>query len=121
MSYDYFEDNYIGRLRRQRRRDAIPTRATPRFSVDFWSVKDRNEVDLPRTNNKLEGWHRGLQTMFDGSNPTIWKFIAGIQKEQSLQHGVKIQMEGGHAGPSSKKSHAATNDRIKKIVDYYEQ
>ena len=30
-------------------------------------------------------------------------------------------MEGGHAGPSSKKSHAATNDRIKKIVDCYEQ
>ena len=82
--YDYFEDNYVGRLRRGRRRDADPTRAPPRFALEFWSVRDRNQVDLPRTNNKLDGWHRGLQSMFDGPNPSIWKFIAGIQKVQSL-------------------------------------
>lgn len=119
--YDYFEDNYVGRLRRGRRRDANPTRAHPRFALEFWSVRDRNQVDLPRTNNKLEGWHRGLQFMFDGPNPSIWKFIAGIQKEQSLQHGVKIQMEGGHPGPTSKKHFSAINKRLQTLIQSYER
>ncbi|KAL8587321.1 hypothetical protein ACOMHN_045568 [Nucella lapillus] len=119
--YDYFEDNYVGRLRRGRRRDANPTRAPPRFALEFWSVCDRNQVDLPRTNNKLEGWHMGLQSMFDGPNPSIWKFIAGIQKEQSLQHSVKIQMEGGHPGPTSKKHFSAINKRLQTFIQSYER
>lgn len=119
--YDYFEDNYVGRLRRGRRRGTNPTRAPPRFAVEFWSVRDRVQVDLPRTNNKLEGWHRGLQSMFEGPNPTLWKFIAGIQKEQSLQHGVKVQVEGGHPGPASKKHFSAINKRIQTLIQAYDE
>lgn len=59
--------------------------------------------------------------MFDGPNPSLWKFIAGIQKEQSLQHGVKIQMEGGHPGPASKKRFLTINKRLQTIIQSYER
>ena len=62
-----------------------------------------------------------MQSMFDGPNPSIWKFITGIQKEQSLQHGLKIQMEGGHPGPASKKRFLTTNKRLQTIIQWYEQ
>ena len=45
---DYFEVNYIGELRRMRRRN-------PLFAHDLWNVNRRVEDDLPRTNNMLEG------------------------------------------------------------------
>ncbi|KAL8579990.1 hypothetical protein ACOMHN_054112 [Nucella lapillus] len=59
--------------------------------------------------------------MFDGPNPSIWKFIAGIQKEQSLQHGVKIEMEGGHPGPTSKKHFSAINKRLQTLIQSCER
>ena len=45
---DYFEVNYIGELRRARRRD-------PLFAHELWNIYRRVEDDLPRTNNMLEG------------------------------------------------------------------
>ncbi|KAL8614159.1 hypothetical protein ACOMHN_026376 [Nucella lapillus] len=59
--------------------------------------------------------------MFNGPNPSIWKFIAGIQKEQILQHGVKIQMEGGHPGPTSKKHFSAINKRLQTLIQSCER
>ena len=53
--YDYFEDNYIGRLRRGSRRGANPTRAPPRFVLEFWSVYDRTQVALR--------WGEGVQIL----------------------------------------------------------
>ena len=46
---DYFEDNYIGRFRRARRR-VIPT-----FQKESWNMFHRTEQEMPRTNNNKEG------------------------------------------------------------------
>ena len=43
---DYFEDTYIGRLRR-----------APLFDLALWNMYDQTIGDLPRTNNAAEGWH----------------------------------------------------------------
>ncbi|KAH9364822.1 hypothetical protein HPB48_020956 [Haemaphysalis longicornis] len=51
---DYFEDVYIGR----RRRNGM---STAMFPPAVWSVRDSTLTDLPRTNNPVEAWHRGLQ------------------------------------------------------------
>jgi hypothetical protein len=50
---DYFEDTLIGRPGRRHRRD-------PRFSHDMWNVYHCTLQELPRTNNNIEGWHRGF-------------------------------------------------------------
>ena len=53
---DYFEDTYIGGLQRRGRRRQPP------FAHDMWSVHNRVEEGLPRTNNHIEGWHRRMQS-----------------------------------------------------------
>jgi len=44
--YDYWDDNYIGRLRRRRR-------AAPTFPTALWNMRSRVTDALPRTNNSV--------------------------------------------------------------------
>ena len=50
----YFEDNFIsGKMSRNRR-------SHPRFAVPMWNCFSRISLDLPRTNNGVEGWHNAF-------------------------------------------------------------
>ena len=62
---NYFEDTYIGRLRRNGRRDA------PLFSGEMWNMYNRTRNHLPRTNNNVEGWHNGLQAHINACHPSL--------------------------------------------------
>ncbi|KAL8617649.1 hypothetical protein ACOMHN_047895 [Nucella lapillus] len=42
-------------------------------------------------------------------------------ESKSLQHGVKIQMEGGHPGPTSKKHFSAINKRLQTLIQSYKR
>ena len=57
--------------------DTNSTRRKSRFDMDMWNVYFRTIDDLPRTNDAL-GFHRGLESMLQMSNPDIWKFIEAI-------------------------------------------
>ena len=52
---DYFEDNYIGRFRHN------TPRRRPTFNVWTWNMFHLIDNELQRTNNAIEGWHRGFQ------------------------------------------------------------
>ena len=81
--------------------------------MDMWNVYFRAIDDLTRTNNALEGFHRGFESMLQMSNPDIWKFIEAIQRQQSLQNFNFAQMQLG------KKTHTRKEDnfgKIKRIV-----
>ena len=57
--YAYFEQSYVGRrLQTGRRRQ-------PRYFLSTWNQFERLHYDLPRTNNIVEGWHRGIQSSMD--------------------------------------------------------
>ena len=75
--YDYFEDTYIGRRQRRGRR-------IPLFPIELWNVRERTQNGRTRTNNKLEGWHRAIQGMYDTAHPTVWRSFQGIIKEEAL-------------------------------------
>ena len=49
---DYFEDNYIGRLR------ANGARARPLFGIKYGNVYDRTKNSQMRTSNSAEAWNR---------------------------------------------------------------
>ena len=55
---DYFEDNYIGRFRHN------TPRRCPTFNVWTWNMFHLIDNELQRTNNAIEGWHRGFQLHF---------------------------------------------------------
>ena len=67
--YCYFEDTYIERPQRTggRRKPSL-------FAPMIWSVEQRTTDSLPRTTNKLEGWHQAIQTLYDSAHPCYGSF-----------------------------------------------
>ena len=70
---DYFEDTYIGRLRRRNRR-------APWFPISMWNMHERVILDLPRTNNSIEGWHNHIQANVAGHHPKYMEIFKCAEK-----------------------------------------
>jgi hypothetical protein len=86
---DYFEETFIGRLTRRN------ARRQPVFPLNMWNVSARVTEALPKTNNGVEGWHRGFQSSLSCAHPTFWKFIEHLKKEEALQHFSIVQLMSG--------------------------
>lgn len=108
---DYFEDNYIGRPGRRQRRD-------PKFSHEMWNMHHRTVEELPRTNNNIEGWHRGFQSSIGGCHPNIWTFLGKLKRQQALHHLQLTQILAGDVIPQRKK-YQDTSRRILNLVQNY--
>ena len=106
---DYFEDNYIGRLRRNRIVVAV-------FDKSIWSAHSRVANSLPRTNNAVEDWHRKMQTAVSCHHPNIWSFLRILKREQSLNNVNLNQIFGGHLPEQPKKKYKDCYSRIAIIV-----
>lgn len=110
---DYWEDNYVGRQRRNRR-------ANPRFSLELWNMRDRVNDNLPRTNNSVEAWHRAFQQTVDCHHPSIYNLIAHFRKEQDH---VEIKVERYAAGfrhpVASKSKYIRLNQRLRDLIPTY--
>ena len=110
---DFWEDNYIGRLRRNRRGNS-------KFPLPIWNVYNRILEDLPRTNNSVEGWHRAFQQTIDCHYPSVYKLIDQFRKEQDR---VEIDIQRFYAGirnaKASKLNNIQLNQRLKILVQNY--
>ena len=106
---DYFEDTYIGRPQRNRRRN-------PSFPPHMWNVLERTLDGLPRTNNMLEAWHGVMQRSLQAKHPTILKFIQLLQKEQALQEFNLIQIRGGRDITRRLKKYLIVNKRLARVI-----
>jgi hypothetical protein len=93
---DYFEDNYIGRRRPN-------GRATPRYPIELWNMRERTLQNAMRTNNNAEAWHRRFNSVIDCEHPSLWIFIQSIQKEENYIHCQLVKTNTGQSSQSSKK------------------
>ncbi|KAK4872511.1 hypothetical protein RN001_014540 [Aquatica leii] len=109
---NYFEDTWIGRLDRRRRRQ-------PLFPINMWNIYSKVVENLPRTNNAVEGWHNSFASTLNANYSCIWRFIKALKKEYSLNC-VKIeQLIAGNIVPQGK-VYKDTAQRIQNIVADYE-
>ena len=108
---DYFENNYIGELRRGRR---LP----PRFPHAMWSMKLRVQNDLPRTND-LEGWHNRFAGAFQQRHSHVWKFFEGLQNYSALNHHSMTQLLAGEAAQPQRRIYSDITERIQTLVNGY--
>lgn len=107
---DYFEDTYLGRpQRRGRRRGAV-------FPPQMWNQYERVNNNLPRTNNATEGWHRAFQANVGSHHPSIWAFVAVLQREEAKQR-VSVQQA---IAPKRRKRYEAVDKRIRDVVSDYD-
>ena len=108
----YFEDNFIGRQRGNRRLD-------PRFSIDLWNQYDRVLNQLPRSNNAVEGWHNSFNNCVDIAHPTVQNLAQKLQMEQHSMFIFRRQMNLGQPAPRKKKKYQLTNAALFTMVNDY--
>ena len=116
----WFENNYVhGRVRRQLL-NGTEIRNQPLFPSQLWSVYDSMELGVPRTQNKVEAWHRCWGTLVGQAHVGLYTIIQEFQKEQQQ---VEIQVENilrGEQRPKQKKSLIEREKRIITILNDWE-
>jgi len=111
---DYFEDTYIGRSGRRGQR------RSPYFSKSMWNVKKRTLEGIPRTNNRLEGWHRGIQSMVDSVHPSLFRLLKGLQREENVQSADLFRFRPGQVVKKSEKKCMDAKTRLKTLISRYQ-
>ncbi|XP_025192763.1 uncharacterized protein LOC112592834 [Melanaphis sacchari] len=107
---DYFEDTWLGKTVRKRRRG-------PTFPLEMWNCYDA--IDLPKTNNSVEGWNRGFNHLLGSCHPTLWKLIEGFKQEQTNTEMKIEQYIRGQNPIKKKKKYQDTALRILEIQKQY--
>lgn len=109
---DYFGKQFIGYA------DIRGVKKEGQFPIRMWNIY--NKAQLPKTNNHIEGWHRGFAELIHQNHPSIWKFINMLKLEQSKNEIILQQfLSQCDAGLPTKKRYLDQWDRISKIVLSY--
>lgn len=108
---DYFEDTWVGYPNRWGRRRA------PLFSIDLWNCYQSIIDGVAKTNNSVEGWHRGFLELVGVHHPPIFKFIGFLKREQSLNEAKIEQHLADQAPPLGRRRYRKCAERIERIVN----
>ncbi|XP_050053383.1 uncharacterized protein LOC126549053 [Aphis gossypii] len=95
---DYFEDTWVGRPMGRRK-----GRRLPKYSISLWNCYESASTLLPRTNNAVEGWHRGFSSLLGAYHPTLWTFIDVLKDQQHLEDIKQEQFIAGAKKHQKKK------------------
>lgn len=106
----YFEKTWIGKLNRQGTR-----RIQPLYEISLWNCYHSILNDLPKTNNICEGFNRGISSLMGAAHPTIYKFIEGLKRRQSLAE-AKIEQFYNCTTQQQQKSYITAKEQLKQIV-----
>ena len=71
-------------------------RRPPQYPHAVWNVNARVAQYLPRTNNRVEAWHRAFQKTVGYVHPTVYKLIEAIRLEQSSTGNAVVKLQAGH-------------------------
>lgn len=112
---DYFEDNYMGRLRVQS--DGSCSRREALFPVTMWSVYRRTLEGDSRTNNFAEAFHRSLQRQFQVQHPELLKFVDGIRTVQKVKDADLERYIAGNAVAGKRNRYLENDKRILTILN----
>ncbi len=113
---EWFENNYVkGKIKRLLR-NGIVQRCNPLFPPEMWSVFDNTEFAFPRTQNKVEAWHRRWETLIGRAHVGIITIIKQIQKEQNeMEMEIENSMRGAPA-PKKRKEDEDREVRIQNVI-----
>lgn len=111
----YFEHTYIrGRRRAGRGRNFGPAI----FPIQTWNHYESAVDGVARTTNSAEGWHFGLQSLFQCHHPTVWTFIAGLKQDMQTQKAAFLQGVAGSQVTAPKK-YRDLKQRVTNAVERY--
>ena len=67
----------------------------PMLSKEMWFMYEGVEIDLPRTTNTVEGWHKLFQHTVGYAHPNNYKLIKSIQLKQCYSRNRKAKIDAG--------------------------
>ena len=88
----YFKHTYIRGRRHPGRNECYRSAIYP---IETWNHLDSASEGIARTTNSVEGWHYGLQALFQCHHPTLWIFIKGLEKDMQMQNATILQGVSG--------------------------
>ena len=92
---EYFEDVWVGRPRRTLRKP-------PQYDHASWNCYNATLEGLPRTNNAVEGWHRGFDALTTRYHDSLWETIENFKREQALTE-LTLEQDGAGGPPQEKR------------------
>lgn len=87
---------------------------TPQYSPEFWSIHDAIPLNLPRTQNSVEGWHHRLQVLIDKAHVGVY-IITELSKEAVIVKNQAENMKSGETIAPNKKN-IEKEKRIKIVI-----
>ena len=90
------------------------------FSYESWSCYERFLLNIPLTNNLLEGYHNGLKSVFLTAHPTITKFLYEMQcKQHIVENDILRVLQGENINIVDKKI-SLNRDKLRGVLLSYE-
>lgn len=89
---EYLEKYYVvGKIHSRVTETGVSvTKTSPIFPPTLWSVHRSNTLHLPRTQNKIEAWHRRWNGLLSQTRFGVYTTIQYMQKEQmSTNHAIE--------------------------------
>ncbi|CAD5224455.1 unnamed protein product [Bursaphelenchus xylophilus] len=113
---DYMERTWIGLP------GLLPgdSRQVPLFEIAFWNCYEYTIVDLSRTNNHVEAWHRAIQQTIREKHPTIEVLIKALKEEEGIANLDIAHALAGDVPPFIRRNvYYTPNERFKKVLQVY--
>ena len=89
------------------------------FPIELWNAYDRTMMNLPLSNNSIEGWHNTFAKRVAIAHPSITKLAEKIRLEQSKFEMDIAQIRQGQESKPKKVQYQKLDERIKRLVDDY--
>lgn len=68
----------------------------PKYPPSFWHCRNILEINVPRTNNAIEGWHNVFNSTFHTSRFSFPLLIEKLKDEEDVIRIKKIRFDLGH-------------------------
>ena len=91
------------------------------FPIELWNAYDRTIMNLPRSNNSIEGWHNAFAKRVAIVHPSVTKLAEKIRREQSKFEMDIAQIRQGQEPKPKKVQYQKLDERTKRLVDDFQR
>ena len=88
------------------------------FPIEKWNKYSAGVDGIAHTPNSVEGWHHGLQALFQCHHPTLWTFLEDLHKDMLKQKTIFMQGATGIQHQAAKR-YRALQERVQRAVAVY--
>lgn len=114
--FQLIDELYVRGVPLKKQRNQQQKFKPPRFKPTSWSIAQNNKLDIPRTSNSVEAFHRRWQNLVGTTHIGVFKFVEELQLEQNVIEGKIIGINAGAPRPPQSKELLARKERIKNVI-----